>query len=109
MFTLLVPSGFMDVTIAEVVDILPSVEPSAAQLESGIFIARDKSSNGLCHRHIECHCNNIEGHCNNIKSHCNNTHKGKERARSVWVGSCNTGHKTVDAHTGITATVSDLH
>ena len=58
---------------------------SPGPIEGALYMLTGVNQNIHRHRHIEGHCNNI--------------HKGKVRV-GFWVGSCNTGHKNADAHTG---------
>ena len=87
MFTLLVTSGFMDVTDAVVVGIsLNGAECSSpGPIDGAFYMQTGKNHNLHRHRHIEGHCNNI--------------HKGKVRV-GFWVGRCNNGYKKADAYTG---------
>ena len=58
---------------------------SPGSIDGAFYMRTGKNHNLYRHRHIEGRCNNI--------------HKGKVRV-GFWVGSCNTGHKNADAHTG---------
>ena len=54
-------------------------------IDGAVYMSKGIGRNLHRHRHIEGHCSNV--------------HKGKVRV-GFWVGSCNTGNKLADAHTG---------
>ncbi|XP_078368078.1 collagen triple helix repeat-containing protein 1-like [Oculina patagonica] len=66
---------------------------SPGSIDGVFYMQTGKNHNLHRHRHIEGHCNNI--------------HKGKVRV-GFWVGSCNSGHKNADAHTGWGKTLSRI-